>query len=90
MNNRRKGRENKNGQAQDRQGKLLVLHTIRAGWRVQTGLEKKEEAILHGASETLHWGLMGQCCLKWGPTSGSHGRLIPKPNPTSTPADSSP
>lgn len=29
-----------------------------------------------GAREALHWGCMGQCCSKWGPTSASVGRLV--------------
>lgn len=28
---------------QGRLGKLLVIHVLRAGWRVQTGLARKEE-----------------------------------------------
>ena len=41
---------------QGRLGKLLQLHVIRAGWRVQTGFERKEEAALQRASEALPWG----------------------------------
>lgn len=48
-NDRRKGRKNKNCQAQVRLGKLLVLHMIREGWRMQTGLEWKEEPSSQGS-----------------------------------------
>lgn len=44
MNNRRRGRRKRIAKCrvweQGRVGKLLVLHKMRAGWRVQMGLER--------------------------------------------------